>query len=92
MDILLLLIIETHTNKCLSKSRYNDSQNIKNLILSKGHSIPYFNLKIILSVSRNLNLLGFGPFFPLKSTHLYHSPISLTFLWSCVCEVMGHFS
>ena len=61
---ILLLIIETHTNKCLSKSRYNDSQNIKNLILSKGHSIPYFNLKIIFSVSRNLNLLGFGPFFP----------------------------
>ena len=66
MDILLLLIIETHTNKCLSKSRYNDSQNIKNLpvILSKGHSIPDFNQKIIFSVSRNLNLLGFGPFFP----------------------------
>lgn len=66
MGILLLLIIETHTNKCLSKSRYNDSQNIKNLILRKGHSIPYpdFNLKIIFSVSRNLNLLGFGPFFP----------------------------
>ena len=66
MGILLLLIIETHTNKCLSKSRYNDSQNIKNLILRKGHSIPYpdFNPKIIFSVSRNLNLLGFGPFFP----------------------------
>ena len=87
MDILLLLIIETHTNKCLSKSRYNDSQNIKNLILSKGHSIPYFNLKIILSVSRNLNLLGFGPFFPLKST-----PISFTnkFNLFVVMCVWGH--